>query len=335
MGFHKEPYFPVNPNLPTSKRNPTLEAVARYRIDESNRFKRRIISLIFVGLMISLLVHLNIGFLLSLLARTGEGAAPSGAVTNVEFAIFETESFTELPEGSHTLTENTAQTQVSFEPEDATQATLEVANTKTSLQTTASNVAPSLSGGGSSGLGAGFGGSGGAGTSFFGIASVGTRFCYIVDISGSMRNSQRLPSAIAELTNSLKKLPDFARFYILFYNSGVQEPSIQRGWNRARASTVRRMVREFQQIRARGGTNPIPAFERAFALQPLPEVIYFLTDGELSGFSLEILRSMIPNKSRIIINTIAFGSDSSQKLLHEIASMTGGQFTFIQTGGTK
>jgi len=333
MGSLKKPHFPTTSNPPPSSGNPTLEAVTRYRTDETARWRRSIVSLIFVGMLISLLVHLNIGFLLSLLSRGGDGTVPFGAFTNIEFAILDTENFTELPEGVRDLSSETAQTQASSEMMDATKVTLNAENTNASLTTTTSTLTPSLSGGGSAGLGVGMGGSGGAGTSFFGITSKGTRFCYIVDVSGSMRNGERLPSAMAELTRSLQKLPDFARFYILFYSSGIQEPAIQRGWNTARASTVRRIVREFQQIQASGGTNPIPAFKQALSLQPLPEVIYFMTDGELTGFSTELLSSMMPMNNHVIINTIAFADDSSQQLLRAIATMTGGQFTFVKTGG--
>ena len=46
------------------------------------------------------------------------------------------------------------------------------------------------------------------------------------------------------------------------------------------------------------------AFIKAFELKPLPEVIYFLTDGQISGFTTEDLRNLMPKKRRIIINTI-------------------------------
>jgi peroxiredoxin len=188
-----------------------------------------------------------------------------------------------------------------------------------------------LNHGGSSGMSAGIGGSGGA--SFFGIASSGNRFCYIIDISGSMM--LHLSLVLQELSNSLKSLPDFAQFYILFYHSSVVEPPSQRGWNRARPSVVRRMVSDFQAVIPTGGTNPNLAFEMAFALDPLPEVVYFLTDGDSLGFQLDELIQKMPKKKcsrclqykQIVINTISFRNNYTQKLLQDIAATTGGKYT--------
>jgi hypothetical protein len=149
-----------------------------------------------------------------------------------------------------------------------------------------------------------------------------------------MNNSNRLALALEELSASLKSLPDFARFNILFYHSLVVEPPSQRGWNRARRSVVRQMVRDFQAITPAGGTHPILAFEMAFMLDPLPEVIYFLTDGDSLGFKLDRLIQMIPSKSPIVINTIAFGNNSTQQLLRDIANATRGKYTFVKTGTT-
>jgi len=333
MGKEKDSRIQHNPDISATVKNPTLEAVTQFRKEETQRCRKRILSLIFVGLLISLLVHVYIGVLLSSLFRGGPGATSSGAVTNIEFAILDTESFTELPSSSSNLTQDAAETQATSEILDATQATLTADDSPTKLQTSTRSMTPSLAGSGSSGIGSGMGGSGGAGTSFFGISSKGTRFCYIVDVSGSMQTAEKLPSAIAELTRSLKKLPDFGRFYILFYSSDVQEPPTQQGWNTARASTVNRMVKDFQNIKAGGGTVPKPAFVKAFELKPLPEVIFFLTDGEISGFTVCDLKALIPKKARVIVNTIAFGDNSSQQLLREMSQATGGQFNFVKTGG--
>ena len=311
---------------------PVVEVVAKFRKEETTRFKKRVLSLIFVGMLISILIHLNIGFLLSLLLRDGQGDTARGAITNIEFAILDSEILTDLPTAESTLTKDVSETQAMSESLEATQATLDVDDSPTKLQASIPSSTPSLSGSGSSGMGSGMGGSGGGGTSFFGISSKGTRFCYIVDVSGSMKQNERLSAAIAELTKSLKKLPDFGRFYILFYSSDVQEPAGQSGWNTARSSTVRRLIREFESIQARGGTNPRPAFEQAFKLKPLPEVIFFLTDGEISGFTVDDLKALIPNSTRVTVNTIAFGANSSQQILREIAQATGGQFNYVQTG---
>jgi hypothetical protein len=264
--------------------------------------------------------------------RGNLGAAENeSASTVVDFAILDEEQLQDMPQGDVVDQQEEVQSEAAFEVEVATMALLPSSDSRPTLESVTQSQVRSLSGGGSSGIGAGVGGSGGGGASFFGISSSGNRFCYIVDISGSMNSANRLNLALQELSNSLKSLPDFARFYILFYHSTVVEPPSQRGWNRARRSVVRKMVREFQSIQPMGGTNPILAFEKAFELDPLPEVIYFLTDGDSLGFKLNQLTGMMPKK-RIVINTIAFGNNSTQQLLRDIASTTSGKYNFIQTG---
>ncbi len=308
-----------------------ISDVTKYTNDERERWKRTLLSLIFIGIIISILIHIILGLMLSI-KRGNLGAAENeSASTVVDFAILDEEQLQDMPQGDVVDQQEEVQSEAAFEVEVATMELLPSSDSRPTLESVTQSQVRSLSGGGSSGIGAGVGGSGGGGASFFGISSSGNRFCYIVDISGSMNSANRLNLALQELSNSLKSLPDFARFYILFYHSTVVEPPSQRGWNRARRSVVRKMVREFQSIQPMGGTNPILAFEEAFELDPLPEVIYFLTDGDSLGFKLNQLTGMMPKK-RIVINTIAFGNNSTQQLLRDIASTTSGKYNFIQTG---
>lgn len=308
----------------------SADAITQYKSDERARWKRRVISFVFVGLLISVLVHLNIGFLLSFLMRGGSDSGVSGAMTTIEFAIQDSESLLDMPESEQLQQQESVQTQASPDSLTSTEATLTADGTTTSLDVSQS-MTPSLAGGGA-GMGSGMGGSGG-GTSFFGISSSGSRFCYIVDVSGSMQTQNRIDDAISELTKSLKRLPDFARFYVLFYSDHVREPAIQKGWNTARASIIRRMIKEFDTLSPGGGTRPKPAFEKAFSLQPAPEVIFFLTDGDLSGFSVNELKAMLPRDKRVVVNTIAFGDSANQQQMIDIAKATGGQFKFIRSKG--
>ena len=318
----------------TNHSHSTVDVVTDYKNKVSVLSKTKMLSFLFVGALISILIHLNIGFLLSLLLRGGDSTQHGDQGTTIEFAVMDSAEFSELPSDSLTQSQESAASQASEIQTETTQVSLTAESTSTAIQATGQSTAPSLGGGGG-GVGAGMGGSGGGGggTSFFGISSSGSRFCYIVDMSGSMSSGNRMGQAIHELTESIKKLPDFARFYVLFYSAGVREPSIQRGWNTARKRTVDKMIEEFSTIRPKGGTEPMEAFVKAFELKPAPEVIFFLTDGRISGFTTEDLRSLMPKRGRIVINTIAFGSDSSQDLLKEISKMTGGKFNVVQSGG--
>jgi hypothetical protein len=333
-----EHFSKVNPTnqppvLPSPEIIP-LAPITQYRNDERARWRRRALSLIFVGLLISLLVHIII-FLFSYSASSGIGISPPiGAVTTIEFAVMEEDSFTSLPEGEKLTQTESSATDATSEVIETTQAILTADSSAVSLIPSSNAQATSLTGSGSSGMGVGMGGSGGGGTSFFGISSSGSRFCYIVDRSGSMDSGGRLEAAKAELISSLKKLPDFVKFYVVFYSSNIYIPASQKGWNTARRGTINRMAKEIRLVTASGGTVPMPAFRDAFELTPPPDSIFFLTDGQISGFSMEALQNLIPANNQVVINTIAFGNAASQKLLQEIAQSTGGEYRFVPAGQT-
>ena len=308
--------------------------ITLYKRDERSRWKKRVLSLIFIGFLISILVHLNIGALLSLLQRDIKDSITSGEMTTVQFAIEDTNPLNQLPEGQQLQEQESVPSEIPSDSLHTTDANLIADGTESNLNSSAQAITPSLSGSGSSRMGSGIGGSGG-GTSFFGISSTGSRFCYIVDVSGSMQQQNRLRSALTELERSLKRLPDFTKFFVLFYSSGYTTPPMQKGWNTARSSTVRRMIKEFDNIQPGGGTRPKGAFVKALSLEPLPEVIYFLTDGEISSFNSQILKSIIPTGKKVVVNTIAFGDSSSQQKLIDISNLTGGQYKFVPTGDKK
>jgi uncharacterized protein with von Willebrand factor type A (vWA) domain len=192
-------------------------------------------------------------------------------------------------------------------------------------------------GGAGTGSGAGTGESlsgGGAGASFFGITSRGKRFAYIVDKSGSMGQGRKLPIAMRELAKSVGDLPDFASFFVVLFSSGFIEPPTQHGWMRARKPIVNRFIRWLNEVTPGGGTVPAPAFEYVLSEDLRPDVIFFLTDGEIPEDTADIVSDMNRNgPSRVVINTIAFGDARSQDQLRRIARDSGGTYRFVSTEG--
>jgi hypothetical protein len=65
-------------------------------------------------------------------------------------------------------------------------------------------------------------------------------------------------------------------------------------------------------------------------LNPLPDVIFFLTDGDIPANVIRELRKILPTSQRIVIHTVAFGQSADIKQLKEIATLTGGQFKFVK-----
>jgi hypothetical protein len=190
------------------------------------------------------------------------------------------------------------------------------------------------SGSGSGGLGPG-GGGGGGGASFFGLGGRGSRFVYIVDISGSMANGARFQVAMDELRRSITALPDFASFAVYLFSDAAYAPPFQETYLKAMPSNIARMKKWLDTTSPMGGTEPGDAFQRSLALSPLPDVIFFLTDGEIPEHVPDFLsqRNGASGKKRVTIHCIAFSNDAGQDSLRRIARDSEGTFRFVPVGG--
>ena len=177
-------------------------------------------------------------------------------------------------------------------------------------------------GGGGGGEGGGLGG-GAGGTSFFGIGGRGTRFAFIVDKSGSMGG--RMQEAKDELYRAISELPDFASVFVVFYDSGEPKPFAER-WERVRSGTMQRLRRWLRDIGPGGGTQPMGAFLTVYSLDLRPDVIFFLSDGEIPEESIEAVRQLNSRGKRVVINTVSFGDERGSVQLRQIAQQSHGQF---------
>ncbi|MCZ6834683.1 MAG: VWA domain-containing protein, partial [Planctomycetota bacterium] len=247
-----------------------------------------------------------------------------------EFAILQEEELTQLEMTEFDSLDTDAIQDLETLPEESAEFSPDIPAVE--MEFASSGSLPTLGG---SGSGEDFGLEGGtAGTSFFGVSSSGTRFAYIVDKSGSMGNGTKMLVAKREMARSIQSLPDYAHFYILMFSGGVLAPHFQDDWMRAKKTTVARVIRWLNnEVDPGGGTQPRDAFERIFALETRPDVIFFLTDGEITGFSAEEIAAFNRRGKRVVVNTIAFGDPSSQALLKEIASQSGGVYRFVPTSG--
>lgn len=307
-----------------------VATVWQLRCEFQHRWKRSIIILLTLGLLISVVTHLIMAVLLGKYGESIGDSSSNEQTTVIEFAVFDSETLSELPQ--ETALESAQSAPADLNNPLSTETVLEASATTASVLHADQSMVATLGSIGGGDLGTGMGGSGGAGTSFFGIASKGGRFCYIMDISASMLQNNRLSAAISELRASLLKLPNFSQFYILFYSNDVTEPPTQHGWNTARRSTLTRIVNEIQRVQAYGGTKPAAAFKQAMSLRPLPEVIFFLTDGQIPRSFIDALRDILPKSQRVVVHAVAFGDSADVKQLKAIAKLTGGQYKFVKSG---
>lgn len=318
------------------------------RIMEEERdllIQRRRRRLIILGASFSLLIHIGLLMYLSTMHR-GHGGGMGGPTKSV-FAM-SILSDDELSEGA----EGGAFDDLAIGPANADEAPpssitdLDAASPAVGIESTTGGNMPPLGatggtgsngpgggGSGGGGLGLGGGGGGGGGTSFFGIATKGTRFCFIVDVSGSMGEDRKLETAMRELSRSIESLPDYAYFHVLLFSSDFVEPPMQKGWTRARKAMVNQYIHYFAEVSPGGGTQPKSAFMQAFSLDVRPDVIFFLTDGQIEGFTADEVAELNGHGKKAVINTIAFGDPSSQDMLKQIASQSGGLYRFVSSSG--
>ena len=299
------------------------------RRDALSRKRRR--NLLILGVGLSLVVHMCLLIYLALVHRGVPGGGSSTSVA-IEFATLHEQELIqpEKIEFDDLLGELAAA--LEDIPQEFPSADLTAEVSAANLEISPAGAMPALGGSGD-GTGDQSLGGGGAGTSFFGVSSRGTRFAYIVDISGSMGSERKIQIAMRELSQSITDLPDFAYFYIVLFSSDATVPPMQENWNRARPSTVRHFIRWLGQVAPGGGTQPRSAFSQVFSLQDRPDVIFFMTDGEITNFSAQEVAAYNGRGRRVVINTIAFGDPSSQDLLRDIARASGGVYRFIPSGG--
>ena len=162
---------------------------------------------------------------------------------------------------------------------------------------------------------------------FFGHQSVGQRFAFVLDTSGSMYGP-RWAACRSELERALNDLPDTAEFYVVLFSHGAYElPDFSQGTTATRARVLDAIL-GVRKIRPGGGTSPSPALERVFSLPDPPDVIYFLTDGEIGGPIADDC-ARLRGSALTIIHTISLDSRAGAETLQRIATESGGHYTHI------
>lgn len=218
-------------------------------------------------------------------------------------------------------------------------------------------------------MGAAFGpsldfGSGGTGEiAFFGSKAKAQKLVYVVDVSGSMnyggdgtKNREQLMKE--ELTRSILALPPGTLYQIIFFSSHAwfagkktneTEFRAKYGDNpdpamlptesliRAIPSRQRATARQIEQTEPGGGTNWRLPLKMAIKLEP--NVIFFLTDGEIDSDSgdkpvIDDVVDYNASMSRAKINTICLMELNAYDELKELADRTRGDVFLVKEDGT-
>lgn len=164
------------------------------------------------------------------------------------------------------------------------------------------------------------GGMSGAGASFFGLEAKGSRFAYIVDVSGSMSSEGRIDRMKSELSRSVAELADTAEVAVVLFSSGASPLMGQLEWTRTDRAGKTRLRHRIGQIEPAGGTEPLEAFRMVLSMDPAPDAVYFMTDGEFAEAIPGDVRSL-NRRNRVPIHSIMFGNFDNPQARSRVEAM--------------
>ena len=203
------------------------------------------------------------------------------------------------------------------------------------------------------GFGSGIGdGDGGGGTStFFGGTAKGNRVVFVVDFSSSMikeGGGVRLKMLKQELIKSISKLPKDMSFQVIYYSTAPwlggeslytaptrfpDNAADRIPWSKATKEGIASAVSNVQSAKPEGATLWRDPLELAFAMRPVPVVVWLLSDGEAQDAEEVVNKMQEINPSKIPINTIGLEVPGRAfSYLVEISKSTGGQSSIVHKG---
>lgn len=174
-------------------------------------------------------------------------------------------------------------------------------------------------------------------TAFMNITDSGSSFVYVIDVSASMGEDNRLQVAKSQLKASLRLLQPNQQFQVIFYSEFTSRIKLKpvRNMYFATTANVLRAVSEVDRVQPDRGTEHKPALIEALSLEP--DVIYFLTDGRepaLSPADLSHIKSMARGTT---VHVIEFGSglleDRSTSWLERLARQSNGEYRMFGSRG--
>jgi hypothetical protein len=215
--------------------------------------------------------------------------------------------------------------------------------------------------------------SSGAGTTFFGQEVKGDHILYVIDYSLSMKG-QREALMRAELAKSVMLLPGDKKYQMIFF-AGPAWVACEKIQGRGKSfSATSRNGEEYKWEATNGihgwttigerhkptwldatdsnifqsetlikktslviGTQWDPPMAMAFDMEPLPNIIVFMTDGSAPGDPVEVAEGIASRakKEGIVINTIALMEPKAADAMETLAKGTGGVFALINENGEK
>jgi Ca-activated chloride channel family protein len=162
---------------------------------------------------------------------------------------------------------------------------------------------------------------------------LGMDYIFLLDISGSMANSNKLPISRRSLGAFINELDPEDRFEVMTFN--IQPDTVFNQLRGASAQAKSEAAAFLESQAARGGTILAPALTTAYKYgepdRPLNVVI--LSDGMTEQKERSILLNLInqrPSHARVFC--IGIGNEINRPLLEQLAEDSGGLAAFISGG---
>ena len=165
--------------------------------------------------------------------------------------------------------------------------------------------------------------------SFFGKEVQANTVAFVIDASKSM-SGMRFQRAKQELVNALGKLQPEQQFFVVFYTNETYPMFFPDNTIELIEASQRNLGRVFNwidQSQVQGGTQPQVAM--AMTLKLKPDVVFFLSDGDIPFETQGIVKF---NNGGSAVHTITFGSDVGAKIMRQIALRNNGEYRFIPDG---
>lgn len=108
-------------------------------------------------------------------------------------------------------------------------------------------------------------------------------------------------------------------------------------WLSVRSKQIENSLMLIDETKLVWGTDWEDPIEIALSMEPTPEVIFFMTDGEMGGRDMPaIVKDLSSQAVRkgVIINTISLMEPKTEKMMFDLARETGGIFTVVDQNGT-
>ena len=191
-------------------------------------------------------------------------------------------------------------------------------------------------------------------SNFMGVQSKANKILFIIDYSASMKGRDKVMRS--ELSKAIEKLPAVGSVAVIFFSgpswvAGQDAKELHKKW-RGSNSAGWKPIEEFEPVRPKWlpvtpsikkrliqatyetpltfGTVWNNSFDWAFHMNPKPDVIYFMTDGN-SNKNYQGLELIKQKKGKTKIYTIGYGAPAGAKEpLELIAAMTGGKSKFVE-----